>query len=55
MLGEIRSIEHPFAVNLEKLIDATPDGRKLTATTRESMNAARDQCAARQAEAAQRG
>jgi hypothetical protein len=55
MLGEIRNIAPQFVANLEKLIDATPDGQKLTATTRERMKAARDQFAARQAKAAQRG
>ena len=56
LLGEIRSGFAPrFAVNLEKLIDATPDGRKLTATAREQMKAVRDQLAAKQAKAAQQG
>jgi hypothetical protein len=34
-----------FAENLEKLIDATPDGRKLAAANRESMKAIRAQLA----------
>jgi hypothetical protein len=55
LLGEIRGFAPQFAVNLEKLIDATPDGRKLTASTRERMKAARDQFLARQAKTAQRG
>jgi len=38
LLGEIRSAMSPqFASNLEKLIDATPDGRKRSASTREMM------------------
>jgi hypothetical protein len=40
LLGEIRNAFGPqFAVNLEKLIDATPDGRKRSAATREQMKA----------------
>lgn len=43
ILGDIRGIFTPqFAVNLEKLIDATPDGRKQIAGTRERMKAIRD-------------
>jgi hypothetical protein len=53
LLGEIRSTFGPrFAANLEKLIDATPDGRKRTATAREQMKAIRSQIAAKQAKAA---
>jgi hypothetical protein len=38
LLGEIRAAYGPqFAVNLEKLIDATPDGRKRVAELRERM------------------
>jgi hypothetical protein len=38
LLGEIRSTYGPqFAMSLEKLIDATPDGRKRVAMTREQM------------------
>ena len=38
LLGEIRGAMAPaFAKNLEKLIDATPDGRKRSADTREMM------------------
>jgi hypothetical protein len=49
LLGEIRAMLAPqFAANLEKLIDATPDGRKRAATTREQMKAIREQLAARQ-------
>jgi len=54
LLGEIRSAYAPqFAVNLEKLIDATPDGRDRAAKARERLKAMRDQIAARKAKAAQ--
>ena len=54
LLGEIRTHFTPqFALNLEKLIDATPDGRKRVAENRERMNAIRAQLAARQAKSAQ--
>jgi hypothetical protein len=54
VLGEVRSAYGPqFAANLEKLIDATPDGRKRAAATRERMKAIRAQLAERQAKAAQ--
>ena len=44
LLGEIRSTYGPhFAANLEKLIDAMPDGRKRSAATREQMKAIRAQ------------
>jgi hypothetical protein len=50
ILGEIRAAFGPqFAVNLEKLIDATPDGRKRTAGMREQMKAIRAQMAGQQA------
>jgi len=56
LLGEIRSAYAPqFAVNLEKLIDATPDGRNRAAKARERMKAVRDQMAAKQAKTAQQG
>jgi hypothetical protein len=46
ILGEIRKAMAPqFAANLEKLIDATPDGRKRSAETRERMKAMRAQMA----------
>jgi hypothetical protein len=46
ILGDIRKALAPqFAHNLEKLIDATPDGRKRTAETRERMQAMRAQMA----------
>jgi hypothetical protein len=52
LLGEIRSVFTPqFAANLEKLIDALPDGRKQIAATRERMKAIREQYVARQAKA----
>ena len=55
LLDEIRRALGPqFAVNLEKLIDAVPDGRKQVAATRERLKAIREQLAARQASAAQR-
>jgi hypothetical protein len=54
LLPEIRSTYGPkFAANLEKLIDATPDGRKRTAAAREQMKNIRERLAARQAKAAQ--
>jgi hypothetical protein len=56
LLAEIRSAYAPqFAVNLEKLIDATPDGRNRAAKARERMKAIRDQMAAKQAKTAQQG
>jgi hypothetical protein len=54
LLGDIRKAFGPqFAANLEKLIDATPDGRKNVAALRERMSGIRAQLAA-QAKAAQR-
>lgn len=48
-LGEIRNVYAPqFAANLEKLIDAVPDGRKLTANARERLKAGGDQFGAKQ-------
>lgn len=42
ILGEIRAVYSPrFAANLEKLIDASPDGRKRVAQAREQMKAIR--------------
>jgi hypothetical protein len=53
LLGEIRSAYGPqFATNLEKLIDATPDGRKRAAASRERMKAIRAQLAEKQTIAA---
>ncbi|MGB7437136.1 MAG: hypothetical protein WBQ61_25645 [Candidatus Acidiferrum sp.] len=54
ILGEIRSAYGPqFAANLEKLIDAMPDGRKRVEKTREQMKAIRAQLAQKQAKTAQ--
>jgi hypothetical protein len=39
LLPEIRAFAPPFAANCEKLIDATPDGRKRVAAIRERMKA----------------
>ncbi len=56
LLSEIRSAYAPqFAANLEKLIDATPEGRNRTAKARERMQAIRDQMAAKQAKTAKQG
>ena len=53
LLGEIRAAINPqFAANLEKLIDATPDGRKKVAEMRERMKAIGAQLAARRTQAA---
>jgi hypothetical protein len=53
LLGEIRAAYGPqFAVNFEKLIDATPDGRERVAAARERMKDIGAQLAARQAKAA---
>jgi len=54
LLGEIRAAYGPkFAASLEKLIDATPDGRKRSAAAREQIKAIRAQLAAKHAKAAQ--
>jgi len=56
LLGEIRGAYAPqFAANLEKLIDATPDGRNRSAKTRERMKGIRERMAAKQSKAAQQG
>jgi len=48
LLGEIRAAMTPkFAANLEKLIDAIPNGREMVAQFRERMKAIRAQLAAR--------
>jgi hypothetical protein len=53
LLGEIRGALAPqFAANLEKLIDATPGGRKRSSETRERMKAIRAQLAGQSAQAA---
>jgi hypothetical protein len=55
LLGEIRAmIGSQFANNLEKLIDAIPDGRKKTSEARERMKAIRAQIA-QQARTAHQG
>jgi hypothetical protein len=56
LLKEIRAAFSPrFAANLEKLIDATPDGRKRTADNREQMKAIMAQIAAQHGTAARKG
>ena len=53
LLGDVRAAYGPlFAANLEKLIDATPDGRKRSAEGRERMKAIRDQLSKAQAKSA---
>ena len=53
LLSEIRAAYGPqFAANLEKLIDATPDGRKRTAEARERIKAIRAQLSAKHVKAA---
>jgi hypothetical protein len=54
-LGEVRAAYSPqFLANLEKLIDATPDGRKKTAAARERMKGIRSEVASRGAAATTR-
>jgi hypothetical protein len=54
LLGEIRAAYGPkFAANLEKLIDATPNGRARSAAAREQIKAIRTQLAAKLAKPAQ--
>jgi hypothetical protein len=54
LLGEIRAAYGPqFAASFEKLIDATPDGRKRVAAARDRMKAIRAELATKQAKAAQ--
>ena len=55
LLAEIRDFAPQFAVNLEKLIDATPDGRKRVTATRERMKAIMAQLAEKRAKSAQQG
>lgn len=53
LLGEIRKTMAPqFASNLEKLIDATPNGRERSAETRERMSAMLAQMTKQSAQAA---
>ena len=52
-LGELRANLNPqFLANLEKLIEATPDGRQRVTATRERMKGVRAQIAKLRAEAA---
>ena len=53
LLAEIRAFAPPFAANCEKLIDATPDGRKRVAAIRERMKAIGAQLVENQAKSAQ--
>ena len=54
LVEEIRATYGPkFAANLEKLIDAIPNGRKMTEAARERMKAIRATMAAKQAASAQ--
>ena len=54
LLEEMRAAYGPqFLVNLEKLVDATPDGRKRVAAIRERMKGIRAEMAGRQSKAAQ--
>jgi hypothetical protein len=53
LLTEIRAFAPQFAANCEKLIDATPDGRKRVAAIRERMKGIRAQLAENQAKSAQ--
>lgn len=54
LLGEIRSTYGPqFAANLEKLIDATPNGRARVAASQEQMKAMRARIEQKEAKAAQ--
>jgi hypothetical protein len=52
LLGEIRAFAPQFAINVEKLIDATPDGRKRLTAIRERMKAVGAQLAEQQAKSA---
>src|ERR1700733_12275076 len=53
LLPEIRQAFGPqYAIHLEKLIDATPDGRKRSASSREMMKAMRARMSAQSAQAA---
>ena len=53
LLSEIRAFAPQFAINVEKLIDAMPDGRKRVASIRERMKAIGAQLAENQAKSAQ--
>lgn len=55
LLGEIRGAFGPqFVMNLEKLIDATPNGRQRSAESRERIKAMRAQMAGQGAQAARK-
>jgi hypothetical protein len=55
ILGEIRASYGPnFAANLEKLIDALPDGRKRSAMMRDRMKGMRERLAGQAVSAAQK-
>jgi hypothetical protein len=54
LLGEIRAAYGPrWAINIEKLIDASPDGRKQLAAMKERMKSIQAAMAAQSAKAAQ--
>jgi hypothetical protein len=53
LLSEIRAFAPQFAANIEKLIDAMPDGRKRVAAIRERMKAIGARLAENQAKSAQ--
>ena len=54
LLGEIRAAYGPrWAINIEKLIDASPDGRKQLAAMKERMKSIQAAMAAQNAKAAQ--
>jgi hypothetical protein len=53
LLSEIRAFAPQFAANVEKLIDAMPEGRKRVAAIRERMKAIGAQLAENQAKSAQ--
>ncbi len=56
LLGEIRAAVGPqFAANLEKLIDATPNGRERVAGMRERFKSIRAELAAKERHSAQHG
>ncbi len=56
LLGEIRAAVGPqFAANLEKLIDATSNGRQKVAAMRERFKTIRAELAAKQKQSAQHG
>ncbi len=54
LLGEVRQFAPQFAVNMEKLVDATPDGRKRVQEVRQRMSEIRQQMESRREAAAAR-